>query len=248
MTAVFGGNEKIRVRRLEECKTCSGSGIKPGASVNTCSVCNGAGAINNMQRTPFGTFQNLQTCPNCRGSGQEISEYCPTCMGKGSTSETKELVITIPQGIDTGATMRVREGGNAGRKGGPRGDLFVRLNVKDDPKFRRQGTDIYTEEEIYYTDAILGAKISAATIDGKAEVKIPAGTQPGQKLRLKARGVPKMGAADGTRGDAYITVKVKIPTSVSGKEKELIEEIAQKDKKSGGGGGGGFFGFGGKED
>ena len=224
MTAIFGGQEKVRVRRLEECGTCTGNGIKPGAKARTCSSCGGQGAVNNMQRTPFGVFNNVQTCPNCRGSGQEIDEYCPTCKGKGSNAETKEVVIRVPGGVESGTSLRVRDAGNSGKKGGPRGDLFVQLIVKRDPRFRRDGIDIYTEEEISYTEAILGTTVKAETLDGKMDVKIPTGTQPEQKLRLKGKGVPKLGANE-VRGDAYITVKVKIPTGVSGKEKELVEQI-----------------------
>lgn len=246
MTAVFGGQEKVRVRRLEECGTCTGSGVKPGAKVRTCSTCGGQGAVNNMQRTPFGVFSNLQTCPNCRGSGQEIDEYCPTCKGKGATAETKEVVVRVPAGIEAGTSLRVRDAGNAGRKGGPRGDLFVQLSVKRDPKFKRDGIDIYTEEEISYTEAILGTTVNADTVDGKMDVKIPTGTQPEQKLRLRGKGVPKLGTD--TRGDAFITVKVKIPTSVSGKEKELIEEIQKMSGSKSSAGGSFFSGFGGGGD
>jgi len=245
MTAVFGGQEKVRIRRLEECGTCTGSGIKPGAKSRTCSVCQGQGAVNNMQRTPFGVFNNVQTCPNCKGSGQEVDEYCPTCKGKGATMETKEVVIRVPAGIEAGTNLRVRDAGNAGRKGGPRGDLFVQLSVKRDPKFRREGSDILTEEEISYFDAILGTTVKADTVDGKMDVKIPPGTQPEQKLRLRAKGVPKLGTD--TRGDAFITVKVKIPTAVSGREKELIEEIAGIGGKKSGGFFSGFGGGGGEE-
>lgn len=110
MTGVFGGTEKVRVRRLEECGTCTGSGLKPGAKARTCSVCGGQGAVNNMQRTPFGVFSNVQTCPNCQGSGQEVEAYCPTCKGKGSNSEIKEVVIKIPAGVEAGTTLRVRDG------------------------------------------------------------------------------------------------------------------------------------------
>ena len=230
MTSIFGGQEKIRVRRLEECKTCTGSGIKPGAKVRTCVNCNGKGVVNNMQRTPFGVFNNVVTCPNCKGSGQTVDEYCPTCKGKGANLEAQEVVVRVPAGISSGTSLRVRGAGNDGRKGGPRGDLFVVVNVKRDPKFRRDSLDLYTEEEISYADAILGATIKADTVDGKLEVKVPCGTQPEQKLRLRGKGVPKLGTAD-FRGDQFITIKVKIPQSVSGKEKELIEEIAALNKK-----------------
>mmetsp|Transcript_37232 Transcript_37232/g.37917 ORF Transcript_37232/g.37917 Transcript_37232/m.37917 type:complete len:464 (-) Transcript_37232:181-1572(-) len=241
MTGVFGGQEKVRVRRLENCGTCTGTGIKPGAKVKTCGVCGGRGVVNNMQRTPFGVFQNVQSCANCRGSGQEVEEYCPTCRGKGAVAETKEVVIRVPAGVETGTSLRVRDAGNAGKRGGPRGDLFVELRIKRDPKFRRENTEIYTEEEISYTDAILGCTVKANTVDGKTEVKIPAGTQPEQKLRLKGKGVPRLGTD--VRGDQYITVKVKIPTNVGGKEKELVEQINDLSKKKGGG----FFNFGGDD-
>lgn len=241
MTSIFGGQEKIRVRRLEECGTCTGSGIKPGASAKTCGICGGQGVINNMQRTPFGVFNNVQTCPNCRGSGQDIEDYCPSCKGKGAVSETNEVVIKVPSGVEPGATLRVRDAGNAGKRGGPRGDLFVQLAVKNDPKFSREGTEIYTEEDISYTQAILGTTIKAHTVDGTMEVKIPSGTQPNQKLRLKGKGAPRLGTD--VRGDAFITVKVKIPQNISGKEKELVEQLSEiVDKKKSGGG---FFsGFG----
>jgi molecular chaperone DnaJ len=240
LTAVFGGQEKVRVRRMETCTTCTGTGIKPGAKVKTCGVCSGRGAVTNMQRTPFGVFSNVQTCANCRGSGQEVEEYCPSCKGKGAVAESKEVVMKIPAGVESGNSLRIREAGNSGLRGGPRGDLFVELRVKKDPKFRRDNTEIYTEEEISYTDAILGCTIKADTVDGKTEIKVPAGTQPEQKLRLKGKGVPRMGTD--VRGDQFVTVKIKIPTSVSGKEKELIEQIAELSKKKGGSG---FFNFGG---
>jgi molecular chaperone DnaJ len=238
MTSIFGGQEKLRVKRSEDCNTCSGSGVKPGAKIKTCSICSGQGVINNVQRTPFGVFNNAQTCPNCRGSGQEIEEYCPTCKGKGANAEVKEVVVKVPQGIEAGATLRIRDAGNTGKRGGPRGDLFVQIAVKKDAKFKRDGTEIYTEEEISYVEAILGTTIKADTVDGKTDVKIPSGTQPEQKLRLKGKGAPKLGTD--IRGDAYITVKVKIPQNVSGKEKELVEqlsEVVEKNKKTGG-----FFG------
>ena len=238
MTAIFGGQERIKVRRLEECGTCGGSGIKPGAKSKTCSSCSGKGVVNNMQRTPFGVFNNVQTCPTCRGSGQEIEEYCPTCRGKGQVADTKEVSVRIPAGIDTGTSLRVKDSGNAGRRGGPRGDLFVEIRVKRDPKFRREGIDIFTDVEVPYYEAILGATVTADTVDGKTEVKIPAGTQPEQKLRLRGKGATKLGTD--FRGDQYITVKVKIPTNVSGKEKELVENISKLGEKKGG-----IFGFGG---
>ena len=241
MSVVTGSQEKVRIRRLEECGTCTGTGVKPGSKINTCSTCGGKGVVNNMQRTPFGVFNNMQTCPNCRGTGQEIEEYCTTCRGKGSVSETKEVVIRVPAGVESGISLRVRDAGNAGRRGGPRGDLFVQIRVKRDPRFRREGTEIYTEEEISYVGAILGTTVEAETVDGKVEVKIPPGTQPDQKLRLRGKGIPRLGTEE--RGDQYITVKVGIPKEVSGKEKELIEQVAALEGTKKGDGKKGFFGL-----
>eukprot|EP01042_Synura_sphagnicola_P000203 gene203-205_t len=217
-----------------------GNGIKPGAKVKTCSSCKGQGMVNNMQRTPFGVFQNVQTCPNCRGSGEEVEEYCPTCRGRGATSNVENVNVKIPAGVETGTALRIREAGNAGLRGGPRGDLYVTLNVRRDPKFRREAADIYTEEDISYVDAILGCTVKADTVDGKMDLKVPAGTQPDQKLRIKGKGAPRLGTD--VRGDQIVTVKVKIPVNVSGKEKELVEQISELSKKKGG-----FFNFGGSD-
>lgn len=229
MTSIFGGQEKIRVRRLDECATCTGSGHKPGTKVKTCGTCGGQGVVNNQQRTPFGMFNNVQACHTCRGSGQQVEEYCSPCKGKGTIMETKELTLKIPAGVESGATMRVREGGNAGKRGGRRGDLFVELTVKPDKTFVREGYDILTVQEISYVDAILGTSVKADTVHGKLDLSIPAGTQPGQKLRVKGKGVPKLNTEK--CGDAVVTVKVIIPTKVSDKEKELIQKLSEVSRK-----------------
>jgi molecular chaperone DnaJ len=238
--AVGGSQEKIRIRRMEECGICTGTGVKPGSKINTCGTCQGKGVVNNMQRTPFGVFNNVATCPSCRGLGQEVEDYCTACRGKGSTSETKEVVVRVPPGVESGTSLRVRDAGNAGRRGGPRGDLFVQLRVKKDPRFRRDGMEIYTEESISYVNAILGTTVQAETVDGTVEVKIPQGTQPDQRLRLKGKGIPRLGSSD-QRGDQYITVKVQIPKDVGGQERKLVEQLRELEEK--GGGGKGFFGM-----
>lgn len=230
MTSIFGGQEKVRVRRLEECDTCTGTGIKPGAKVKTCGTCGGQGLVNNAQRTPFGLINSVQTCPGCKGSGQEVSEFCAPCKGKGTIMGSKELTVKIPKGVENGAVMRVKEGGSAGKRGGARGDLFLQLNVKPDPRFQREGNDIHATEEISYTDAILGTTIRADVVDGPLSLKVPPGTQPGQRLRVKGKGAHKLNSE--TRGDAYVTIKVKIPTKLSAREKELVEQLAGSAEKS----------------
>ena len=226
MTAIFGGTENIKIRRLEECKACVGSGKKPFARVNPCGTCSGQGVIEQLRTSPFGgVSKDLQMCPNCRGSGEDVEDYCHVCLGKGSIFETKEVLIHISAGVEAGATLRVRDSGNGGKKGGARGDLFVQLDVKKDPKFRREGIDIYTTEVISCFDAILGTTIIVDTVDGKKiEVNIPMGTQPDQKIMINGKGAPQLGSA--VRGRAILTMKVKIPTSISQRERELVEQIA----------------------
>ena len=237
-TAVFGGEEKVRIRHLETCTTCSGSGVKPGSKVKTCSTCGGSGVTVQVTRTPLGNFQTQQTCPTCRGTGQIIEEYCGTCGGQGVTSKSKQIAVTIPAGIEDGNKLRVRGEGDAGPKGGPSGDLYIFLKVKPDSRFRREGPEIYSEENISYVDAILGASIKTPVVDGEVTIKIPPGTQPGQVMRVKGNGAPRLGNPD-SRGDHYVTVNVDIPKNLSKEEADLINQLKElrgkKDKKKGSG-------------
>lgn len=233
-TAVFGGEEKVRIRHLEKCDTCEGSGVRPGAKVTTCNVCNGMGVTMQVTRTPLGNFQTQQTCSACRGTGQKVEEYCGTCSGQGMVSKTKQIKVTIPPGVEDGNKLRVRGEGDAGPSGGPSGDLYIFLRVKEDSKFRREGPEIYSEESISYVDAILGASIKTPVVDGDVTIKVPPGTQPGQVMRLRGNGAPRLGNAD-SRGDHYVTMNVEIPKDLSKEEKELIEKLqelrSKKEKK-----------------
>ncbi|GMH89716.1 hypothetical protein TrST_g9844 [Triparma strigata] len=239
-TAVFGGEEKVRIRHLESCETCTGTGVKPGSSVRTCSTCGGSGVQMAVTRTPLGNFQTQQTCSSCRGTGQTVDEYCGTCSGQGLTQKSKQVKISIPPGVEDGNKLRVRSEGDAGPKGGPSGDLYIFLKVKPDPRFKREGPEIYSEVAVSYVDAILGASVKVPVVDGEVEIKVPPGTQPDQVMRIKGKGAPRLGNAQ-QRGDHYVTVKVEIPKSITDKERALIEQL----KKEGGGGGGesgkGFF-------
>jgi molecular chaperone DnaJ len=231
-TAVFGGEEKVRIRHLETCTTCDGNGIKPGSKVSTCGTCNGSGVTVQVTRTPLGNFQTQQTCPACRGTGQKIEEYCGTCGGQGVNQKTKQIKVTIPPGVEDGNKLRVRGEGDAGPNGGPPGDLYIFLKVKKDAIFRREGPEIYSDESISYVDAILGASIKTPVVDGEVTIKVPPGTQPGQVMRLKGNGAPRLGNAD-SRGDHYVTMNVEIPKSVSKEEEELIEQLRELRKKKG---------------
>ena len=231
-TAVFGGEEKVRIRHLEKCDTCTGDGVKPGSKVSTCTSCNGSGVTVQVTRTPLGNFQTQQTCPTCRGTGQKVDEYCGTCGGQGLNQKTKQIKVTIPPGVENGNKLRVRGEGDAGPNGGPAGDLYIFLRVKEDDTFRREGPEIYSEENISYVDAILGNSIKTPVVDGEVTIKVPPGTQPGQVMRLKGNGAPRLGNPT-QRGDHYVTMNVEIPKEISKEEKELIEKLKALQDKNG---------------
>ncbi|ARI84426.1 molecular chaperone DnaJ [Microcystis aeruginosa] len=240
--AVFGGEKEIRIRHLETCQTCKGSGARPGSSSRTCTTCNGAGQVRRATRTPFGTFAQVSVCPTCDGAGEVIEEKCDVCGGSGRKQETKKLKITIPAGVDNGMKLRVAREGDAGLKGGPPGDLFVYLTVETDAEFQREGNDIKSNISISYIQAILGCTIKVNTVDGQEDLIIPAGTQPNTVLILESKGVPKLGNPV-SRGDHRITVKISIPTSVKGEERDLLEKIAKvRGETVGKGGIEGFLG------
>lgn len=228
--SVKGGTEKIRFTHLEKCGTCQGDGVKPGTRPKSCGACGGSGTVTQVARTPLGTFQQTSTCPTCKGQGEVVEEYCKSCGGRGRTQNTKQLVITVPAGVDTGSRLRVRNEGDAGVKGGPPGDLYVILRVKANSNFRREGLNIYSDVKISYLDAILGRSINVMTVDGEVDLNIVPGTQPGAVLKIEKKGMPKLGNSF-VRGDQFVTVNVQIPKRLSAEERELI---AQLDDLNGG--------------
>lgn len=228
--AVFGAEQKIRFSHLENCGTCSGSGVKPGSKPRSCGTCDGSGTVMQVVRTPLGMFQQTSTCTTCRGTGEVVDEYCASCGGRGRNQVTKQLMITVPAGVDTGSRLRVRNEGDAGPKGGPPGDLYVVLRVKPSPDFKREGTNLYSNVSVSYLDAIIGRSIPVKTVDGEEELTIGAGTQPGAVMKISGKGIPKLGNSS-IRGDHFVTVQVKIPTRLNSEEKKLIEQL---DDLSGG--------------
>ncbi|NES76853.1 MULTISPECIES: molecular chaperone DnaJ [Okeania] len=240
--AVFGGDKELTIKHLEVCETCNGSGAKPGTKPKTCSTCGGSGQVRRATRTPFGSFTQVSVCPSCNGTGQIIEEKCPTCGGRGQNEVTKKIKITIPGGVDNGTQLRVSKEGDAGKMGGPPGDLYVFLGVKKDSEFRRDGINILSEIKISYLQAILGCSLEINTVDGKAELIIPAGTQPNTVLTLEDKGVPKLGNPV-SRGDHLITIVIDIPTKITTEERELLEKLASiKGDRIGKGGIEGFLG------
>jgi len=239
MQAVFGGDEKVKISHLETCGTCSGDGMKPGTKPRTCGTCSGSGVVTQVARTPLGMLQQQSACPQCQGSGQIIDEFCGGCSGRGRLQKSKQLMITVPPGVDSGSRLRIRREGDAGPKGGPPGDLYVFLSVRPHKEFKRDGSDIYSSVKVSYVDAILGCEVDVNTVDGPVNLKVPAGTQPETVMRLEGKGVPKINAKD-QRGTHFVTIKVAIPTSVSGEEKEMLEKL-RGGAAAAAGSGKGFF-------
>jgi molecular chaperone DnaJ len=226
--AVFGVEKNIEVARLEMCNTCDGSGAKPGTTPSSCSTCGGQGQVMTTARTPLGDFRQVATCPACRGSG-EISTPCTSCSGDGRVRKTKLISLKVPAGVDSGSRLRVRSEGNAGKRAGPPGDLYVFINVRSDPNLKRDGNNILISTSISYVDAILGTTVKVPTVDGNVDLKIPAGTQPGTTLVMSKRGVPLLGKTN-MRGDELVKVQVEIPKRLSSEERKLIEELADLSK------------------
>jgi molecular chaperone DnaJ len=232
LEAIFGGEKQIRISHLETCPVCGGSGAKPGRGMKACPTCGGMGQVRRATRTPFGSFTQVSTCPTCGGSGQVLEEPCSHCNGEGVIQTTKKLRINIPAGVDSGTRLRVAGEGDAGRRGGPPGDLYVYLSVEPDPDFQRDGLTILSEVRVSYLQAILGAKVSVPTVDSKAgleeetELVIPPGSQPGTVLVLEGKGVPRLGNP-AVRGDHKVTLVVEIPTRLSPEERELLLRLAE---------------------
>ncbi len=224
-TAVFGQEKEIKIPHLETCDTCDGNGSRPGTRPMTCSTCGGAGQVRRATRTPFGSFTQVSDCPTCGGVGQVISDPCNSCGGKGVKQVRKKLRINIPAGVDTGTRLRVSGEGNAGLKGGPSGDLYVFIKVKNHPRLRREGLNIHSEINVSYLQAILGDTIEVDTVDGPTSLQIPSGTQPNATLILDNKGIPKLGNPV-ARGNHCISVNIKIPSRLTDDEKSLLEKLA----------------------
>ena len=223
LEAVFGSEKEIEVLRLENCQSCTGSGVKPGTSPSTCRVCGGSGQMVQTVRTPLGNFQQVSTCTSCGGGGQTFTA-CSTCGGDGRVRGSKTISLKIPAGVDTGSRLRVRGEGNAGPKGGPSGSLYVNIKVRKDKELRRDGENIKSTVRIPYYDAILGTAVKVQTVDGPVDLKIPSGTQPETVLLMAKKGVPRLGN-DSQRGDHLVTVKVEIPSRLNKEEADLISTI-----------------------
>ena len=222
--AVFGCEKEIDLILKDPCEDCNGTGAKPGTSPETCPKCGGRGQVVYTSQSFFGTVQNVQTCPNCGGSGKVIKEKCPKCAGTGYTSSKKRIKVTIPAGIDNGQSVRIRDKGEPGVNGDPRGDLLVEVNVSHHPVFQRQDVHIFSTVPISFAVATLGGDIRIKTVDGDVIYTVKPGTKTDTKVRLKGKGVPSLRNSQ-VRGDHYVTLVIQTPERLSAEAKEALRRF-----------------------
>lgn len=223
--AAFGCEKELSLNRTEECDECHGSGCQPGTTAETCPDCRGTGVVRVQQRTGGFAFSSTAACTRCRGTGKIIHSPCKSCGGSGSVKKSKRITVTIPAGIDDGQAVSLRGQGNAGKNGGPAGDLIVGVRVKPHPQFRRDGTTVLYEQPVSFFQAAMGAELEIPTIDGKVKYTLPAGTQTGTTFRLRGKGIPELRGRG--RGDQYVTIRVQVPTSLNSEQKEALRAFAQ---------------------
>lgn len=224
--AIFGTEREISLDKFVVCPKCEGLGTEPGSKFITCSKCKGSGQVTQTQSTFFGTVRTVSTCPVCGGEGKTAEKKCSQCHGEGRIRKLQKLKIKIPAGIDEGGVIRLTGQGEAGSKGGRPGDLYIHIRVRPDSFFKRRGFNLYSEEEISISQAVLGGKKTIKTIDGEVDLKIPPGTPSGQEFKLSGKGVPYL--HNRGRGDQIVKVKIKIPKHLTKKQKELLEKLKEE--------------------
>ncbi len=224
--AAFGCEKEVSLERVEQCETCKGSGAAPGTSPETCTGC---GTVQQRRQTPMGVFATTGPCPKCGGKGKVISTPCKSCGGSGQTRKRKTVKVTIPAGIDDRQIISLRGQGNAGRNGGPAGDLQIVISVQPHQLFRRDGADVYCDAPITFTQAVLGGELEIPTIDGKVSYTLPEGTQTGTTFRLKGKGIPVVNGRG--RGDQFVTVHIETPRGLNREQKEALRKFSDTLKE-----------------
>ena len=223
--AAFGCEKAVTVERYETCDTCHGNGCAPGTSPEVCPDCHGTGTVQVRRQTPMGVFATSSPCPKCGGKGRISHQPCKDCRGSGMVRKKKTIQASIPAGIDNGQTISIRGQGNAGKNGGPAGDLLITITVRPHELFRREGTSVLCEAPITFTQAVLGAELEIPTIDGKVKYTLPEGTQSGTTFRLKGKGIPSIHGRG--RGDQYVTVYIETPKNLNKEQKEALKKFAE---------------------
>jgi len=235
--AAFGCEKEVSLERVEQCAACHGSGAAAGTSPETCSNCGGSGQVQQRRQTPMGVFATTGPCPRCGGKGKIINSPCRDCGGSGQVRKRKTVKVSIPAGIDNGQIISLRGQGNAGKNGGPAGDLQIVVSVRPHQLFRREGSDVYCDAPITFTQAVLGGEMEIPTIDGKVQYTIPEGTQTNTTFRLRGKGIPNVNGRG--RGDQYVTVYIETPRNLNREQKEALRKFGEtlkehnyKDRKS----------------
>jgi molecular chaperone DnaJ len=228
--AYEGATKQFTIRRPETCPDCDGAGHPSDADVSTCPECNGQGQTTTVSQTPFGRVQQTQTCPRCNGEGQEYSEECAECRGAGQVRREAELSVDIPAGIKEGQTLRMDGEGAPGENRGPNGDLLIDVEIRDHPDFERDGDDLFHQHAISFPEAVFGATVEVPTLDGTVEMDVPAGTQSGERFRLKGKGMPKLQQRRRSRqryGDLFVQVQVVTPEDLNKEQRKALEKFAE---------------------
>lgn len=220
-----GVEKKVKIKRQEKCQTCNGSGAKSGSGASNCPTCGGTGELRRATRTMFGQFVNIVQCTTCGGSGKIIKDPCPTCGGAGRVNGEATIKVKIPAGVGDGNYLTLRGEGSAGRRGGPNGDLIVVIEEAQHPHFKRDGDDIIFELDLSFPEAALGSEIEVPTLNGRAKLKIEPGIQSGKILRMREKGLPHLNGYG--KGDQLVAINIYTPTKLSGKDKELLKELAK---------------------
>ncbi len=228
--AAFGCEREVTVERVEQCGTCKGTGAAPGTSPETCTACGGTGTVQQRRQTPMGVFATTGPCPKCGGKGKIVASPCKDCGGSGQVRKKKTIKISVPAGIDDGQIISLRGQGNAGKNGGPAGDLQIVVTVRPHQLFRREGTDVFCDAPITFTQAVLGGELEIPTIDGKVKYDIPEGTQTGSTFRLRGKGIPSVNGRG--RGDQYVTVYIETPRNLNREQKEALKKFSATLKES----------------
>jgi molecular chaperone DnaJ len=230
--AVLGTEKEIEFPVLGRCDTCAGSGAKPGTTPITCPQCNGKGELRSLRQTMLGQMVNVAPCPRCHGEGKIVDAPCETCHGEGRTERTRTLRVAIPAGIDEGHQIRLSNEGEVGPRGGASGSLYVAVHVAEHPSLTREGTELFYEADLSIAQAALGTKIQVPTVEGEdAEVEIKPGTQPGTEIRLRGRGAPHL-RRQSVRGDLHVIANVTVPTRLTKRQRELLEQYAAEGGES----------------
>ena len=222
-----GKEKEVLISKYISCSRCQGSGAEPGTKTKECFSCRGSGQVQQIRRTPLGSFTRVVTCPECGGEGSRPEKPCNVCKGEGRMKGEEKIKIFIPAGVDTNQIIKVEGKGEAGRKGGKAGDLYVRIFVKSHPVFKREGDDLYTVSPVSFSQAALGDEVEISTLEGtKILLKVPAGTESGKVLRISGKGIPHFSGSG--RGDLYVELRVKTPKKLTKKQKELLEKLKQE--------------------